>query len=152
MDDMMVRVTRPGGSGHYKENEDDNDSDSSENREWDRSEEDESFSDGEELVPMKEPFEGLDDDDSVLEELERQYREQTDLFAEDNKCLTDVIMEQQGTELGGDRFEEAAAGDQTGWVSGRLTRQWIAEEQQVKREERAEKRIAREKEMEQCKG
>ena len=87
----------------------------------------------------------------VLEELERQYREQSDLFVEDNQCLADVIMEQQGTELGGDRFEAEEAGDQTGWVSGRLTRQWIAEEQQAKREERAEKRIAREKEMEQCK-
>ena len=81
----------------------------------------------------------------VLEELERQYREQSELFAEDNRCLTDVIMDQQGMELGDDRFEAEAAGDQTGWVSGRLTRQLIAEEQQLKREERAEKRIALEK-------
>lgn len=81
----------------------------------------------------------------VLEELERQYREQSDLFVEDNQCLTDVIMEQQGIEEGGDRHEAEESGDQTGWVSGRLTRQWIAEEQQMKREERAEKRIAREK-------
>merc|ERR1719437_123234 len=36
----------------------------------------------------------------VLEELERQYREQTDLFVDDNKCLEDVIMEKQGCELG----------------------------------------------------
>ncbi len=81
----------------------------------------------------------------VLEELERQYREQSELFAEDNRCLADVIMDQQGMELGDDRFEAEAAGDQTGWVSGRLTRQLIAEEQQLKREERAEKRIALEK-------
>ncbi len=81
----------------------------------------------------------------VLEELERQYREQSILFDEDNRCLTDVIMDRQGMELGDDRFEAEAAGDQTGWVSGRLTRQLNAEEQQLKREERAEKRIALEK-------
>ncbi len=81
----------------------------------------------------------------VLEELERQYREQSDLFLEDNACLADVIMHGQGTELGHDRFEAEAAGDQTGWVSGRLTRQLNAEEQQLRRNERAEKRIALEK-------
>jgi hypothetical protein len=54
-------------------------------------------------------------------------------------------MDRQGMELGDDRFEAEAAGDQTGWVSGRLTRQLNAEEQQLKREERAEKRIALEK-------
>ena len=81
----------------------------------------------------------------VLEELERQYREQSMLFVEDNRCLADVIMDRQGMELGDDRFEAEAAGDQTGWVSGRLTRQLNAEEQQLKREERAEKRIALEK-------
>jgi predicted 2-oxoglutarate/Fe(II)-dependent dioxygenase YbiX len=78
----------------------------------------------------------------VLEELERQYREQSELFTEDNASLDDIIMKQQGTELGDDRFEAEAAGDQTGWVSGRLTRQLNAQEQQVQREERAEKRIA----------
>ena len=30
---------------------------------------------------------------------------------------------QQAEELGEDRFDIEAAGDQTGWVSGRLTRQ-----------------------------
>ena len=59
----------------------------------------------------------------VLEELERQYRNQSDVFVEDNQCLTDVIMEKQAEELGEDRFDVEAAGDQTGWVSGRLTRQ-----------------------------
>ena len=59
----------------------------------------------------------------VLEELERQYRNQSDVFVEDNQCLTDVIMEKQAQELGEDRFDVEAAGDQTGWVSGRLTRQ-----------------------------
>lgn len=29
----------------------------------------------------------------VLEELERQYRQQSDVFCEDNQCLEDVIME-----------------------------------------------------------
>mmetsp|Transcript_3131 Transcript_3131/g.6897 ORF Transcript_3131/g.6897 Transcript_3131/m.6897 type:complete len:351 (-) Transcript_3131:251-1303(-) len=85
----------------------------------------------------------------VLEELERQYREQSELFVEDNQCLSDVIMNEQGNELGGDRFDIEEAGDQTGWVSGRLTRQLAAAEQQVKREERAEKRIALEKKAQQ---
>ncbi len=81
----------------------------------------------------------------VLEELERQYREQSEIFLNDNICLADVIADQQGMELGMDRHEAEQAGDQTGWVAGRLTRQLFAEEQQVKREERAEKRIASEK-------
>mmetsp|Transcript_4918 Transcript_4918/g.10880 ORF Transcript_4918/g.10880 Transcript_4918/m.10880 type:complete len:385 (-) Transcript_4918:169-1323(-) len=95
----------------------------------------------------------------VLEELERQYRSQTDVFGEgcygdddennknklrsnddDNDCLMDVIMAEQSRELAGDRFESERSGDQTGWVSGRLTRQLAAAEQQVKREERFEKR------------
>eukprot|EP00536_Pseudo-nitzschia_multiseries_P001351 jgi/Psemu1/300718/fgenesh1_kg.17_\ len=86
----------------------------------------------------------------VLEELERQYRSQTDVFGEgcygddddddDNACLMDVIMAEQSRELAGDRFESERAGDQTGWVSGRLTRQLAAEEQKTKREARIEKR------------
>lgn len=62
----------------------------------------------------------------VLEELEKQYRNQSDVFVEDNKCLADVIMDRQGQELGADRHEIEQAGDQTGWVSGRLTRQMKA--------------------------
>ena len=85
----------------------------------------------------------------VLEELERQYREQSDLFEGDNKCLADVIMEQQEQELGGDRHEAEEAGDQTGWVSGRLTRQLIHEEQAVAREERKQRRIASEQKQKQ---
>ncbi|KAL9178269.1 LOW QUALITY PROTEIN: hypothetical protein ACHAXT_001813 [Thalassiosira profunda] len=83
----------------------------------------------------------------VLEELERQYREQSDLFENDNQCLSDVIMEQQLNELGEDRHEAEEAGDQTGWVSGRLTRQLNNVEQQEKREERAEKRMALERQQ-----
>jgi len=68
----------------------------------------------------------------VLEELERQYREyQSDLFAskdDDNRPLMEVIMDEQSKELGGDRHELQRAGDQTGWVSGRLTRQLAVEE------------------------
>ena len=47
--------------------------------------------------------------------------------------------------MAGDRHETIRSSDQTGWVSGRLTRQLNADEQQVKREEQqaAEKRIAR---------
>ena len=41
----------------------------------------------------------------VLEELERQHREQSDYFVEENQCLSDVIIEQQGMELGGDRHD-----------------------------------------------
>ena len=80
----------------------------------------------------------------VLEELERQYRAQSDVFQDDNKCLEDIIMDKQGHELGEDRHESERAGDQTGWVSGRLTRQLNADDEQARREERAEKRIARE--------
>jgi CCR4-NOT complex subunit CAF16 len=92
----------------------------------------------------------------VLEELERQYRSQTDVFGEgcygdddddDNACLMDVIMGEQSKELAGDRFESERAGDQTGWVSGRLTRQLAAAEQKVRREERMEK-TRREQEQE----
>ena len=84
----------------------------------------------------------------VLEELERQYRSQTDVFGEgcygddeddDNTCLIDVIMAEQSKELAADRFENERSGDQTGWVSGRLTRQLASAEQQQKREERMEK-------------
>jgi ABC-type uncharacterized transport system ATPase subunit len=80
----------------------------------------------------------------VLEELERQYREQSDLFVGDNQCLTDVIMDKESKELGGDRHESERAGDQTGWVSGRLTRQLNADDQEARRKERfatTEKRV-----------
>jgi len=72
----------------------------------------------------------------VLEELERQYRDHSDVFDLNNKCLTDVIMEEQGKELAGDRFESEAQGDQTGWLPGRLTRQLNNAEKQKAREER----------------
>jgi CCR4-NOT complex subunit CAF16 len=76
----------------------------------------------------------------VLEELERQYRAQSDVFMEDNQCLADVIMDGQSKELGGDRHD-ANVGDQTGWVSGRLTRQFAKEEEAKKRAKRVEQRI-----------
>lgn len=87
----------------------------------------------------------------VLEELERQYRTQSSVFGEgcygdsndsdekDNVCLVDVIMGEQSKELAGDRFENEREGDQTGWVSGRLTRQLNAAEEDAKRESRMEK-------------
>lgn len=74
----------------------------------------------------------------VLEELERQYRSQSDLFKEDNQCFEDVIMNEQSNELGGERHEVEKAGDQTGWVSGRLTRQLYAAEEEIKRQKRME--------------
>ena len=70
----------------------------------------------------------------VLEELERQYRNQSDLFKEDNQCLEDVIMDMQADELAADRHEIEKAGDQSGWVSGRLTRQLNASESEEKKE------------------
>lgn len=79
----------------------------------------------------------------VLEELERQYREQSDVAFEDghddNKCLADVIMEKHSKELASERHDND--NDQTGWVSGRLTRQLIAKEQTLMREERVQKRV-----------
>ena len=77
----------------------------------------------------------------VLEELERQYRHQSDVFVEDNQCLADVIMEEQGKELAGDRFESEQQGDQTGWLPGRLTRQLNNAEKQEAREKRARARL-----------
>lgn len=60
----------------------------------------------------------------VLEELERQYRSNSELFKcdVDNKCLMEAVMEQQAKEVGGEAHEVARAGDQTGWMSGRMAR------------------------------
>uniref|UniRef100_A0A7S3L594 ABC transporter domain-containing protein n=1 Tax=Amphora coffeiformis TaxID=265554 RepID=A0A7S3L594_9STRA len=80
----------------------------------------------------------------VLEELERQYRNHSDVFADDDKCFADVIMEEQGKELAGDRHDSEKHGDESGWLDGRLTRQLIKEEKQKAREERANKRRAAE--------
>jgi len=85
----------------------------------------------------------------VLEELERQYREHSSVFDLDNKCLTDVIMEEQGKELAGGRFESEQQGDQTGWLPGRLTRQLNNAEKQKARQERAKKRLEAEAEKKQ---
>lgn len=81
----------------------------------------------------------------VLEELERQYRQHSELFVDDNQCLTDVIMDEQANELAGDRHNSDKHGDESGWLDGRLTRQLVKEEKQKAREERASKRIAAEK-------
>ena len=45
----------------------------------------------------------------VLEELERQYRTYSDLFLEDNQCLTDVIMESQQQEQEGEQLDTSSA-------------------------------------------
>lgn len=60
----------------------------------------------------------------VLEELERQYRTFSDLFTDDNKCLTDVIMDSQRSEQEGDHHEFSKDKDQSGWVEGRLAREF----------------------------
>ena len=80
----------------------------------------------------------------VLEELERQYRSQSDVFGSmgdeevdvDNQCLTDIIMDEQGKELAGDRHDTERELDQSSWVSGRLTRQLAKAEEEVKRAQR----------------
>ena len=59
----------------------------------------------------------------VLEELERQYRDNTELFIEDNKCLSDVIMDLQGKEEEGNHNEISRDKGQHGWVEGRLARE-----------------------------
>jgi CCR4-NOT complex subunit CAF16 len=74
----------------------------------------------------------------VLEELERQYRNQSDVFMEDERCLTDVIMEEQSKELASDRHDTERENDQTSWVSGRLTRQLHKAEEEVKRAKRVQ--------------
>lgn len=60
----------------------------------------------------------------VLEELERQYRQFSNLFVEDNQCLADVIMDSQKQEVEGDHHEFARDKDQSGWVEGRLAREF----------------------------
>lgn len=58
----------------------------------------------------------------VLEELERQYRANTKLFIDDNKCLTGVIMDLQGKEQEGNHNENVRDKCQHGWVDGRLAK------------------------------
>jgi len=78
----------------------------------------------------------------VLEELERQYRSSDNsVFSGDNKCLADVIMQEQATELAGDRFNAENMVDQDGWVPGRLTRQLNNASKQEAREERTRVRV-----------
>ena len=86
----------------------------------------------------------------VFEELERQYKTQSDIeaFLEDNQCTIDVIMEQQQQELAGDRFQTEKEGDQTGWLPGRLTRQLNKEAKDQARQERINKRLRDEQSME----
>ena len=60
----------------------------------------------------------------VLEELERQYLSHSDFFTDDNQCLTDVIMASQASEEEGDRHEFERDKDQSGWVEGRLAREF----------------------------
>ncbi|KAL3915974.1 MAG: hypothetical protein SGILL_005390 [Bacillariaceae sp.] len=86
----------------------------------------------------------------VFEELERQYKTQSDIeaFLEDNRCTADLIMEEQQQELANDRFLTEQEGDQTGWLPGRLARQLNQEAKDQAREERINKRARDEQEME----
>jgi ABC-type uncharacterized transport system ATPase subunit len=56
----------------------------------------------------------------VLEELERQYRNNTGFFTDAEKNLTDVIMDSQANEEEGDHREAMREKGQGGWVEGRL--------------------------------
>lgn len=59
----------------------------------------------------------------VLEELERQYREHSKFFTDDNQCLTDTIMSAQGSEQEGLHYEGANTDTKnSGYESGRLAR------------------------------
>jgi len=59
----------------------------------------------------------------VLEELERQYRAHSDVFTDDNQCLTDVIMEEQGRErAANDREFALATNKNAGYEAGRVAR------------------------------
>jgi len=58
----------------------------------------------------------------VMEELEKNYRSQTDIFNSDNQCLTQTIIESQKNEQADFHYEFARDNDQNGWVDGRLAR------------------------------
>lgn len=98
LDDMMIRLSKPtkenpaGRNQRSHEEEDDEDEEEDEDEDEDKTEEDSinggdrsesedededeaGESDAEELVPMKGPYEELDEDDSVLDELERMETE-----------------------------------------------------------------------------
>ena len=66
--------------------------------------------------------------DLVHEELARQYRAASDLFTDEQQCVTDVdvtdyIMAEQRAERAGDAHEVAAEGAASGYVHGRLARE-----------------------------
>lgn len=72
----------------------------------------------------------------VLEDLERQYRAHSDLFTDDNQCLTDLIMVQQEQEQEGDHHEFCRDKDQSGWVSGRVARDMAIQSMEEIRDQR----------------
>jgi CCR4-NOT complex subunit CAF16 len=79
----------------------------------------------------------------VLEELERQYRDHSDFFTDDNQCLTDVIMASQAAEKEADAGEERLATKKnSGYEAGRLARAIAIDDMDEHRKERraAEKR------------
>lgn len=69
----------------------------------------------------------------VLEELQRQYREQG-VFMDDEQSLIEFIMEAQGKEQGATVHETKRSLDQSSWVSGRLN----AAKDEVKRAKKRE--------------
>ena len=74
----------------------------------------------------------------VLEELERQYRDHSKFFTEDNQCLTDVIMAEQATELAGDRHETPGFAKNDGYEAGRVARALAVKSMDENRKHRRE--------------
>ena len=75
----------------------------------------------------------------VLEELERQYRANGTLFADDNQCFADVIMGEQGQENEGNKHEFALATNKNaGYEAGRVARAFAMDDMKAQSAARAE--------------
>ena len=76
----------------------------------------------------------------VLEELERQYRANSDFFTEDNQCLTDVIMASQANEQEANHYESEsnlATGKNAGYGAGRVARGMALDSMKEQAQQRA---------------
>jgi nucleolar MIF4G domain-containing protein 1 len=93
LDDVVQRVSKGDDSKYYKSklSQQDNDDESMDN---DSKQE----SDSEEEVPMKEPFEELDEDDSVLDELDALEQEQGSSESEGDVADDDDLEDVEGSE------------------------------------------------------
>jgi nucleolar MIF4G domain-containing protein 1 len=94
LDDVVQRVSKGGDSKYYKSKlcqQDDDDDESMDN-------DSEQESDSEEEIPMKEPFEELDEDDSVLDELDALEQEQGSDESEGDVADDDDVEDVEGSE------------------------------------------------------